>query len=82
MTTQPKQYHTSVAGSIIYRRVMIRSKPSSLMANYSKIKRVELLQSRIATVVEGNQKLEAQEDIEEGKEKTREAKEKDSRKAR
>jgi len=38
-------YHTLVAGSVIFRRVTIRSKPSSLMANYIKIKRVELAQS-------------------------------------
>jgi len=51
---QPEQYHISAAGSVIHRRVTIRSKPSSLMANYSKIKRVKPLQSCIATAVEGN----------------------------
>jgi len=50
----PEQCHTSVAGSTICRRVTVRSEPSSLIANYSKIKRVELLQSYIATAVEGN----------------------------
>jgi len=35
-------------------RVTIRSKPSSLMANYSNIKRVELPWSCIAMAVEGN----------------------------
>jgi len=51
---QPKLRHTSVAGSGIHRRVMIRSEPSSLMANYSKIKRVEPLWSCLAMAVEGN----------------------------
>jgi len=44
---------------------MIRAEPSSLMANYSKIKRVKLLWSRIVMAVEGNWNLEEQEDIEE-----------------
>jgi len=44
---------------------MIRSKPSSLMVNYSKIKRVKPLRSHIATAMEGNWNLEKREDIEE-----------------
>ena len=40
------------------------------MANYSKIKRVELLQSRIAMAVEGNWNLEKWEDIEEVERRT------------
>jgi len=47
-----------MADSIIYRRVMIRSEPLSLIAKYSKIKRVEPLQSYIAMAVEGNWNLE------------------------
>jgi len=35
-------------------RVMIRSEPSSLMANYSKIKRAKLPWSCLTTAVEGN----------------------------
>ena len=62
--TQPEQCHTSAAGSIIHRRVMIRSKPSLLIANYIKIKRVELIWSRIAMAVEENWTLEEWEDIE------------------
>jgi len=50
----PERHHTSAAGSAICRRVMIRSEPSSLMANYSKIKKVELLWSRIVIAVKGN----------------------------
>ena len=76
--TQPKQRHTSVAGSVIHRRVTIRSKLLLLIANYSKIKRVEPLWSCIATAVEGNQKLEVQEDIEKVEKKTRETEERDS----
>jgi len=49
-----EQYHTSVTSSAIHRRVTIRSKPSSLMANYSKIKRVEPPWSCLATAVEEN----------------------------
>jgi len=79
---QPKQHHISATSGVIHRRVTIRSKLSSLMANYSKIKRVEPLQSHIGMAVEGNLKPEVQEDIEEIEEKTREAKERDSRKAR
>ena len=71
-----------VASSIIHRRVMIRAEPSSLMANCSKIKRVKPLQSHIIMAVEGNRKLEVQEDIEEVEEKTREAEERDSRKTK
>jgi len=44
---------------------MIRSEPSSLMANYSKIKRVKPLWSCITAAVEGNWNLEEQKDIEE-----------------
>jgi len=43
-----------VASSAIFRRVTIRSKPSSLMANYIKNKRGELMWSHLATAVEGN----------------------------
>jgi len=50
----PEQHHTSAVNGTIYRRVMIRSELSSLMANYSKIKRVKPLWSRIAMAVEGN----------------------------
>jgi len=49
---------------------MIKYEPSSLMANYSKIKRVKPPWSCIATTVEGNWNLEEQEDIEEVKRKT------------
>ena len=52
------------------------------MANYSKIKRVEPLWSCIAIAVEGNWNPEEQKDIEEIEEKTREAEERGSRKAR
>ena len=72
--TRSERCHTSVAGSIIHRRVIIRSEPSSLMANYSKIERVKLLWSYIAMAVEGNWNLEKQEDIgkvERGPEKLR-----------
>jgi len=47
-----------VASSVIFRRVTIRSKLSSLMVNYVKIKRVELTQSHITTTIEGNWILE------------------------
>jgi len=40
------------------------------MANYSKIKRVKTLQSRIVTAVEGNWNTEEREDIEEVKRRT------------
>jgi len=40
------------------------------MANYSKIKRVEMSQSRIATAVEGNWNTEEQKDIAEVKRRT------------
>jgi len=50
----PEQHHTLVAGRAVFRRVAIRSKPSSLMANYTKIKRVESTRSRIAMAREGN----------------------------
>jgi len=61
---QPEQCYTSAASSIIHRRVTIRSEPSLLMANYSKIKRVEPPWSCIAMAVEGNWNLEEQESIE------------------
>ena len=50
----PEQCHTSVASGAICRRVMIRSEPSVMMANYNKIKRVKLPQSHIVAAVEGN----------------------------
>jgi len=55
---QPERCHTSVASSAICKRVMIRSEPPSLMANYGKIKRVKPLQSHITMAVEGNGNLE------------------------
>jgi len=42
---------------------MIRFGPSSLMANYSEIKRVIPPQSRLVTAVEGNRKVEGWECI-------------------
>ena len=51
---RPEQHHISAASSIIHRRVTIRSEPSSLIVNYSKIKIVESLWSCITTAVEGN----------------------------
>jgi len=48
----PEQYHTLVASRAIFKRVTIRPGLSSLMANYSKIKRVEPLCSYIAMAVE------------------------------
>ena len=71
---QPERHYTSAASGIIHRRVMIRSKPSLLMANYSKIKRVRPPWSCITVAVEGNWNLEEQEDIgevEKGTEKLR-----------
>jgi len=62
---RPEQHHTSAVSDVIHRRVTIRSKPSSLMANYSKIKRVEPPWSHIAIAVERNWNLEEQGDIEE-----------------
>ena len=53
-----------MASSAIFRRVTIRSKPSSLMANYIKNKRGELMWSHLATAVEGNWIPEEWEDIE------------------
>jgi len=79
---QPEQHHTSAAGGVIHRRVMIKSEPSVMMANYNKIKRVKPLWSCIAMAVERNQNLKVQEDIEEIGEKTKEAEERGSRKAR
>jgi len=60
-----ERYHILAASSTIYRRVTIRSELSSLMANYSKIKKVKLLQSRIVIAIEGNWALEEWEDIKE-----------------
>jgi len=42
---------------------MIRSKPLSLMANYIKIKRIELTRHYITTTVKGNWVLEKWDDI-------------------
>jgi len=42
---------------------MIRSKPLSLMANYIKIKRIELARHYITTTVKGNWVLEKWDDI-------------------
>jgi len=50
---------------------MIRFGPSSLMANYSEIKRVIPLQSCLATAVGGNWKIGGQEGIEEVRGRTR-----------
>jgi len=52
-----------VVGGAIFRRVTIRSKPSSWMANYSNIKKTKSMQSHIATTIEGNWVSEKQEDI-------------------
>jgi len=71
-----------VASSVIYRTVTIRAEPSSLMANYSKIKGIESLWSCIGMAIEGIWNLEEQKNIKKVKEKTREAEERDSRKAR
>jgi len=49
-----EQYHTLVASGAIFKRVTIRPGPSSLMANYSKIKRVEPPYSYIAMAVKEN----------------------------
>jgi len=49
-----EQYHTLVASRAIFKRVTIRPGPSSLMANYSKIKRVEPPYSYIAIAVKEN----------------------------
>jgi len=49
---------------------MIRAEPLSLMANYSKIKRVKPPWSCIIMVVEGIWNLEEQEDIEEVERRT------------
>jgi len=62
--------HILVTGSIIHKRVTIRSELSSLMANYSKIKRVEPPWSCLAMAVEGNWNTEEWEDIEEIKRRT------------
>ena len=61
---------------------MIKAKPSLLMVNYSKIKKIESPWSRIRIAMEGIWNLEEQKDIEEVEEKIREAKERGSRKAR
>jgi len=50
---------------------MIRFGPLSLMANYSKIKRVIPSRSRLATAVGGNWKIEGWECIEEVRGRTR-----------
>jgi len=50
---------------------MIRFGPSSLMANYSKIKRVVPLRSRLTIAVEENWKIEGWEGIEEVRGRTR-----------
>ena len=52
------------------------------MANYSKIKGIESLWSCIGMAIEGIWNLEEQKNIKKVKEKTREAEERDSRKAR
>jgi len=49
---------------------MIRPRPSSLMANYSKIKRAKPLRSHLTMAVEGNQKSEKWEYIEEVRRRT------------
>ena len=67
----PEWHHTSAASSTIFRRVTIRSEPSSLMANYIKIKRVELMRSCIGTTVEENWVLEKCDDIGEVMDKIR-----------
>jgi len=67
----PEWHHTSVASSTIFRRVTIRSEPSSLMANYIKTKRVELMRSCIGTTVEENWVLEKCDDIGEVMDKIR-----------
>ena len=54
-----------VASGVIHRKVTIRAEPLSLIANYSKIKRIEPLWSYVRTAVEGNWNLEEQKDIEE-----------------
>ena len=76
--TRPEQCHTSAAGGGIHRRVTIRSEPLSLMANYSKIKRVE------PPCNGSGRKLEYRRvgRHRRGKEKNREAEERSSRKAR
>jgi len=51
---QPERYPISAASSIINRTVMIRAKPLSLMANYSKIKEIEPLWSHVGTTMEGS----------------------------
>jgi len=61
----PERRHTSAAGGVIHRRVMIRSELSSLMANYSKIKTAEPQRSCIAMAVEENWNPEEWEGIEE-----------------
>jgi len=54
-----------VTSSVIHRRVIIRAEPSLLMANYSKIKRIEPTWSCIGMAVEGIWNLEKQKDVEE-----------------
>ena len=61
---RPERPYISAAGGVIHRRVIIRAKLSLLMANYSKIKRIELMWSCIGTIVGGNWNLKNQKDIE------------------
>jgi len=68
---QSERYHTAAANGPIYRRVTIRFGPSSLMANYSEIKRVVPLLSRLATAVGENWKIGGWEGIEEVRGRTR-----------
>ena len=68
---QPEQPHISVASSVIHRRVTIRAELSSLMANYSKIKRIKPMWSCVGIVVGGNWNLEDQKDIEELRRRTK-----------
>ena len=62
---QPKWHHILAAGGVIHSRVIIRTEPLSLIANYSKIKRVEPLWSCIVMAVEENWNLKEHKDIEE-----------------
>jgi len=71
-----------MASSIIYRRVIIRAKLLLLMANYSKIKGIKSLWSHVRMAMEGIWNLKKQKNIEKVEEKTREAKERGSRKTR
>ena len=64
--------YTLVAGRAIFRKVMIRSEPSSLMANYINIKQVESTQSCIAMAREENWVPEEWENTEESEERQEE----------